>query len=94
METSFANLSNDLLADVFAYLRKPDLRSVRLVCRSFERAGVPRLFDQIHLSFDPLGLDVAESVINTFGRYVTTIKVTVLYYGDLSLDDFKAACKS
>lgn len=63
----------EILGLVFGSLEKSALPNVRLVCKSFEEAADPLLFDQIYISSIRTDLEIANLTVLRFGRYVHTL---------------------
>ena len=67
---------------------KDDLKAVRLVCKTFERAATPILFDHITLVPRISVLDTANLVASRFGHQVKTLTLCCLTYPEYSKDEF------
>ena len=76
---SVMSLPPEILCLVFGSLEKPVLVNVRLVCKSFEEAASPFLFDQVYVSHTRADLETARLTVLRFGRYVRTLAFTPTY---------------
>ena len=54
-------------------LERIALFNVRLVCKSFEQAANPLLFDQVYVSNTRADLKIANLTVLCFGRYIRTL---------------------
>ncbi len=59
---SLAGLANELLLESFGSLSNSDLKSIRLVCKQFERLANPHLFKTISLAPNEKAVNIFESI--------------------------------
>ena len=69
-------------------MTKTELKCARLVCKSFDRAAVPFLFDEVFVAADYSILDTADLVASRFGSYITTINLSIIDYNVFSKQTF------
>ena len=74
---------------IFRDLTKAELKAARLVCKSFDQAAVPFLFDEIFVTAGYSDLDNANLVASRFGVYVKTITLSSVEYKPMSMEDFR-----
>ena len=87
--TSGIPLPPELVLSVIKRLRKPDLKHVRLVCRSLRLLVIPLLFDQIAFSPCLRALNVANRTAPHFGQHFKTVFYFPVKYRHLTQDDFE-----
>ena len=81
-------LPPELLSSICGFLPKQALKQVRLVSKTWERAAVPTLFDQIFMSLEMADLLIAKLVIHRFKQYIRVLVFSSLYYPDVGRDYF------
>ena len=69
-------------------LTKAELKSARLVCKSFDRAAVPFLFDEVFVAASYSDLEIADLTTSRFGLYIKTITLSIVDYRLLSKEEF------
>ena len=74
---------------VFRDLTKAELKVARLVCKSFDQAAIPFLFDEVFVAARYSDLEIAELVASHFGACLKTITLSFVGYKSLSLRDFR-----
>ena len=62
---------------------------LRLVCKSFDQAIVPHLFNRIYTSDNRTDLEIAELVVQRFGPHIRTIKFSSTHYDDPTSQTFQ-----
>ena len=74
---------------IFGSLDKRYLSNVRLVCKSFEEAASPFVFNEVYVSYTRAELEIANLTVRRFGQYIRTLifSPTYLVY---TLDNFHA----
>lgn len=82
------DLPPEILGMVFGLLSKETLKSTRFVCKTFDQAAVPFLFDQLFISDERCDLVIADLVIKRFSRHIRMLDFQLLRYSILSYDDF------
>ncbi len=85
---SSITLPPEIQSLVCGFLRKHDLKQVRQVSTTWERAAVQYLFDQIFMSLNMADLRIARLVVLQFKQYIRTLVFSSLYYLDLDREDF------
>ena len=70
------------------YMTKAELKCARLVCKSFDRAAVPFLFDEVFVAANYSILDTADLVASRFGLYIKTINLSIIDYNVFSKKTF------
>ena len=65
-------------------LTKTELKCARLACRSFNRAAIPFLFDEVSVAANYSILDTADLVASRFGLYIRTINLSIIDYNRFS----------
>lgn len=83
----------EILGSVFESLDKWDLMDVRLACKSFDQAAVPHLFDRVYISDKRTNLEVAELVVQHFGRHIRTLRFSSAHYEDPTSDNFRRSMR-
>ena len=81
-------LPPELLSLVCGFLPKQALKQVRQVSKTWERAAVPTLFDQIFMSLQMADLLIAKLVIRRFKQYIRVLVFSSLYYEGMGRDYF------
>ena len=79
----------EVLGRILACLEKKDLKKVRLVCKKLERSAVSLLFDEVYLSANPAELEVAQSTVRTFGKFIKTVLFSAVEYPEIKWGRFK-----
>ena len=74
---------------VCRHLAKAELKVARLICKSFDQAATPFLFDEVLIAATNSDLQIAELVASRFGAYVKTVTLSCLEYKNLSMEDFR-----
>ena len=74
---------------IFQDLTKAELKVTRLVCKSFDQAAIPFLFDEVFVAARYSDLEIADHIASRFGAYLKTITLSVVGYKSLSLKDFR-----
>ena len=69
-------------------LTKTELKCARLACRSFNRAAIPFLFDEVFVAANYSILDTADLVASRFGLYIRTINLSIIDYNFFSKKKF------
>ena len=69
-------------------LTKTELKVARLVCKSFDQAAVPFLFDEVFVAARYSDLEIADLVASRFGAYVKTVTLSCVEYENLSMGDY------
>ena len=83
------DVPTELLGLIFCYVEKKDLKSIRLVCKTFRQAALPSLFDEIYLSTNRADLEIAHLTIRHFKTSIKTMILSTVYYQELKWGDFK-----
>ena len=81
-------LPPELLSLVCGFLPKQALKQVRQVSKTWERAAVPTLFDQIFMSLEMADLLIAKLVIHRFKQYIRVLVFSSTYSIDMGRDEF------
>ena len=81
-------LSPELLSLICGFLPKQALKHVRQVSKTWERAAVPTLFDQIFMSLEMTDLLSAKLVIRYFKQYIRVLVFSSVYYRKMGRDEF------
>ena len=74
---------------VFQDLTKSELKVARLVCKSFDQAAIPFLFDEVFVAARYSDLKIADLVASHFGGYLKTITLSFVGYKPLSLREYR-----
>lgn len=69
-------------------MTKAELKVARLICKSFDQAAVPFLFDEVFVTASYSDLDIAGLVASRFGSYVKTVTLSFVRYQDYSRQTF------
>ena len=69
-------------------MTKTELKCARLVCKSFDRAAVPLLFNEVFIAANYSILDTADLVASRFGLYIRTINPSIIDYNVFSRETF------
>ena len=77
-------LPPELLSLVCGFLPKQALKQVRQVSKTWERAAVPTLFDQIFMSLEMADLQIAKLVIHHFKQYIRVLVFSAPYYDEMA----------
>ena len=67
-----------------------ELKDARFICKSFDQAAVPFLFDEVIIAASDLDLDNAELVASRFGFYIKTITLSSVECQNLTRREFFA----
>ena len=78
-------LPPELQSLVCQELTKPELKVARLVCKSFDQAAIPFLYDEIFVAARYRDLEIADLVTSRFGTHVKTITLSFVEYDDISM---------
>ena len=78
---------------VCRHLAKAELKVARLICKSFDRAAAPFLFDKVLIAATNSDLQIADLVASRFGAYVKTVTLSCVEYKNLSREDFRRRVK-
>ena len=73
----------ELVQDVLCRISRKDIKNVRLVSKTLAKAAAPFCFDSIFLSVDPLDLEKAKYVLNSFTSMIKTLIIPPLRYANL-----------
>ena len=74
---------------LFQNLTKAELKAARLVCKSWDQAVIPVLFDEVFVAARYSDLEIADLVASRFGAYLKTITLSFVGYKSLSLRDYR-----
>ena len=74
---------------IFQDLTKAELKVTRLVCKSFDQAAIPFLFDEVFVAARHSDLEIADLIASRFGAYLKTITLSVVGYKSMSKKDFR-----
>ena len=69
-------------------MTKTELKCARLVCKSFDRAAVPFLFDEVFIAANYSMLDAADLIASRFGFYIRTVNLSIIDYNVFSNETF------
>ena len=69
-------------------MTKAELKCARLVCKSFDRASIPFLFDEVFFAANYSILDTADLIASRFGLYIRTINLSIIDYNVFSRKAF------
>lgn len=78
----------ELLTMVCRSLNKRDLKSFRLVCKAFEKAAVPLLYDEIFITSTYSAIDKSRSIASQFAPHIKTLRITFLQYRFYAKNEF------
>lgn len=81
-------LPPEILSVVCGCVPKPALKNLRQVCKAYEQAATPYLFDEIFLSFNATDLRIAKLFVIRFKQYISKLTFSSNYYKDLDESDF------
>lgn len=84
-------LPPELVALVCSHLPNKDLKAARRVCRTYEQAAAPYLFDTVFLSFEMADLRIAKLVADRFKHYIHTLVFSSYYYEPMDEGEFADA---
>ena len=70
-------------------LTEAELKSTRFICKSFDQAAVPFLFEGIFVAARYSDLDNADLIVSRFGSYVRILTLSFVEYEPLSLEDYR-----
>ncbi|KAL9133874.1 MAG: hypothetical protein Q9175_004947 [Cornicularia normoerica] len=84
---------HEILGLALSLLQKGDLKTARHVSKTWEKAAVPYLFNEVCMSLNSEDLDTAEVVIDEFGSYVKILTFSAVYYKAMSWTRFKQEVK-
>lgn len=88
LQGSSIMLPPELACSVCGLLSKQDLKQVRQLSKTFERAAVPYLFDEIFISQNMADLRIAKLVVLQFKHYIRTLVFSSVYYADIDRESF------
>ena len=83
------NLPLEVLNNVLQSLPKKDLKHLRLVCVSLIDKVAPFLFDSVFISLDPLDLEKAGLVLETFASTIKTVIISPVAYKKLTRQEYR-----
>ena len=69
-------------------MTKAELKVTRLICKSFDQAAVPFLFNEVFITASYSDLEIAGLVASRFGSYVKTVTHSFVHYPDHSKERF------
>jgi len=78
----------ELLNDISSHFAKDELKVLRLVCKSFERAVSQLLFDHVVISNNFACLKTAKGIIGSFNSIIKTIVFCPVFYQDLTQEQY------
>lgn len=81
-------LPPELLSMMCGFLSKQVLKQVRQVSKTWERAAVPYLFDEIFMSLNMADLRIAKLVVRQFKQYLRTLVFSSVYILDVDRESF------
>ena len=81
-------LPPELLSLVCGFLPKQALKQVRQVSKTWERAAVPHLFDQVFMSLQMADLLIAKLVIHHFKQYIRVLVFSSVCYREMVREEF------
>ena len=90
-EPSVFMLPPEILSLVSGFLSKRQLKRVRKVSKTWERAAVPYLFDEIYMSLNMADLRIAKLMILQFKQYIRTLIFSSACYTDMDRENFDKA---
>ena len=70
---------SEILGLTFCHVAKEDLKSIRLVCKAFEQAALPFLFDEVYLSTNLTDLEVAHLTVTHFIASIGKAIISTVY---------------
>ena len=80
----------EILSAILCYQSRIELKKARLVCKAFDAAAVPFLFDEIFIAARYADLEKAILLASRFGSFVKTlIFCSEEFLSDVTLHDFK-----
>ena len=65
---------------IFKYFDKETLKILRYVCKSWDSAVIPLLFDTVLVSFSPEDIKMAQTTISQFGPHIRTLVFSTVEY--------------
>ena len=83
------NLPPELEVEVCRNMTKAELKVCRLVCKSFDKAAVPFLFDEVFVAASYSDLEIADLVVSRFGPYLRTVTLSIVDYECLPMKIFR-----
>ena len=83
------NLPLEVLNIVLRSLPKKDLKQLRLVCVSLVDKVAPFLFDSMFISLDPLDLEKAVLVLETFASMIKSVIISPIAYEQLTRQQYR-----
>ena len=87
-QEAFVMLPPELSSLVCGFLPKQALKQVRQVSKTWERAAVPYLFDEVFVSQNMADLCIAKLVILQFKHYIRTLVLSSVYYIEMNRSEF------
>ena len=84
------NLPPELLATICSFLPKPDLKASRLVCRLFDQAAIPFLFNIVFIAANDADLEVSRLISERFGPYVKELIYDTRLFADLDQSEHES----
>lgn len=66
-------LAPEILSYICSFITRSDLKALRLVCKAFGAAGVPKLFDELYITARYADLERASKVASRFGPFIKTL---------------------
>ena len=91
---STMRLPPELAIMVISYISKKELKSLRLVCKSFDQAAIPFVFDEISIRPDSEGLANSKFCIQRFGPYIKTLIYPFVYFEDCDFATYVASVQA
>ncbi|KAL8899160.1 MAG: hypothetical protein Q9207_006344 [Kuettlingeria erythrocarpa] len=84
---SLSFLPTEVVTGVFAHLHKADLKRVRLVCRYFEEAALPLLYDRLILSNHRANLFPFDNIASRpkLSKHVNTLVYDISWFDEYTL---------
>ena len=88
------DVPTEVLELIFRYISKKNLKSVRLVCKAWDRTVVPLLFDEVFISTCRADFEVALLIAAEFGQHIKTLTISTEIYLNMDVYEFQAKMKS
>ena len=82
-------LPPELQSLVCQNMSKAELKVARLICKSFDQAAVPFLFDEVFVTVSYSELDIAGLIASRFGSYVKTVTVSFFDCDEYSKEEYR-----
>ena len=83
------DLLPEILGLILVHLPKSDLKQARLVSKSFERATVPHLFNEVFVSTNDADFPVPRLTVERFSEYIKTLIFSSVHYSWLSWPEYR-----